>query len=59
MSQEKRIAKRPRIHQKISPLANDGRNTPVPDISPKPERSESEATLLKQVENPLGDSHKF
>jgi hypothetical protein len=56
MSQEKtKTTKRPRITKKVSPPANDGMNTLVPDTSPKPEPSESEASLMKQAENPLGN----
>jgi hypothetical protein len=59
MSQEKtKTTKRPRIAKKISPPANDGTNTPVPDTSPKPGPSESEASLIKQAENPLGNPDK-
>lgn len=60
MSQEKpKTTKRPRINKKISPPANDGTNTSVPDKSAKLEPSESEANLLKQAENPLGDPNKI
>jgi hypothetical protein len=60
MSPEKpKTTKRPRIDKKISPPANDGTNIPVPDKSTKPEPSETEAKLLKQAENPLGDPNKI
>jgi hypothetical protein len=59
MSQEKsKTTKRPRIVKKTSPPANHGTNTPVPDKSAKAEPSDSEASLLKQAENPLGDPTK-
>jgi hypothetical protein len=38
---------------------NDGMNTPVPDVSTTHQPSESEAALLKQAENPLGDPQKI
>ncbi len=37
---------------------NDGMNTPVPDRTEKLIPSASEAALIKQAENPLGDPHK-
>ncbi|MEB0261098.1 MULTISPECIES: hypothetical protein [unclassified Mucilaginibacter] len=38
---------------------NDGMNTPVPDNTSTHITSESEAALLKQAENPLGDPNKI
>jgi hypothetical protein len=38
---------------------NDGMNTPVPDNQSTYIPSESEAALLKQAENPLGDPGKI
>ena len=38
---------------------NDGMNTPVPDNTSTHIPSESEAALLKQAENPLGDPNKI
>ena len=38
---------------------NDGMNTPVPDNSSTYVPSASEAALLKQAENPLGDPDKI
>jgi hypothetical protein len=49
-------AKRKRI---IKAPVNDGMNTPVPDSSAVPVISKSEAALLKQAENPLGDPNKI
>jgi hypothetical protein len=40
-------------------LLNDGTNTPVPDKKAAHVPSASEAALLKQAENPLGDPHKI
>jgi hypothetical protein len=55
--QEKKAAK---IKDKriISTPINDGMNTPVPDAIAPHIPSESEAALLKQAENPLGDPNK-
>jgi hypothetical protein len=45
--------------KRITPAPlNDGMNTPVPDKRSTHVPSESEAALLKQAENPLGDPHK-
>jgi hypothetical protein len=49
-------AKRKRLI--IMPV-NDGMNTPVPDSTAAPVISKSEAALLKQAENPLGDPNKI
>ena len=38
---------------------NDGMNTPVPAATAPPIPSKSEAALLKQAENPLGDPNKI
>ncbi|MDP9079132.1 MAG: hypothetical protein M3O71_17025 [Bacteroidota bacterium] len=38
--------------------ANDGMNIPVPDAAITPVPSETEAALIKQAENPLGDPDK-
>jgi hypothetical protein len=37
---------------------NDGMNTPVPDASSKHVPSASEAALIKQAENPLGNPNR-
>lgn len=44
--------------KEISGPINDGMNTPVPDTTSTHVVSESEAALLQQAENPLGDPHK-
>lgn len=45
--------------KRIMPVPiNDGMNTPVPDKEPVHIPSASEAALLKQAENPLGDPNK-
>jgi hypothetical protein len=44
--------------KEISGPINDGMNTPVPDITSTHVSSKSEAALLKQAENPLGDPNK-
>jgi hypothetical protein len=49
-------AKRKRI---IPPPLNDGTNTPIPDKTSTHIPSESEAALIKQANNPLGDPHKI
>ncbi|MCR8561355.1 hypothetical protein KXD93_27125 [Mucilaginibacter sp. BJC16-A38] len=38
--------------------ANDDMNIPVPDAAITPPPSETEAALIKQAENPLGDPDK-
>jgi hypothetical protein len=43
----------------ISTPINDGMNTPVPDAIAPHIPSASEAALLKQAENPLGDPNKI
>jgi hypothetical protein len=40
-------------------LINDGMNTPVPDSTSTHVPSESEAALIKQANNPLGDPNKI
>jgi hypothetical protein len=40
------------------PDLNDGMNTPVPDSASTHVPSKSEAALIKQAENPLGDPNK-
>jgi hypothetical protein len=40
------------------PASNDGMNTSVPDSTSTHIPSESEAALIKQAENPLGDPNK-
>ena len=49
-------AKRKRL---VPAPINDGMNTPVPDKKPTQALSASEAALLKQAENPLGDPNKI
>jgi hypothetical protein len=44
--------------RKIAGPANDGLNTPVPDASSVHVPAASEAALIKQAENPLGDPDK-
>jgi len=52
--------KRTRIGStKITELFHDGMNTPVPDSKPTAVPSESEAALIKQADNPLGDPNKI
>jgi len=40
-------------------LINDGMNTPAPDRTSIYVPSESEAALIKQANNPLGDPNKI
>jgi len=40
-------------------LINDGMNTPVPDSTSTHVPSKSEAALIKQADNPLGDPNKI
>jgi len=40
-------------------LINDGMDTPVPDSTSTHVPSESEAALIKQANNPLGDPNKI
>ena len=54
---EKKVSKI-RDKKGISRPINDGMNTPVPDITTTHVSSKSEAALLKQAENPLGDPNK-
>ena len=48
-----------KAEKKVTPKPlNDGMNTPVPDQTATHVPSASEAALLKQANNPLGDPHK-
>jgi hypothetical protein len=58
MKKQEKISKI-KIKKTISPPINDGMNTPVPDAVVPHIPSESEAALLKQAENPLGDPNKI
>ena len=51
------LGKTDEIKQSKSP--NDGMNTPVPDSTSTSVPSESEAALIKQANNPLGDPDKI
>jgi len=62
MAKEKANKKEKRVRigsTKITALFNDGINTPVPDTRPTAVPSESEAALIKQADNPLGDPNKI
>ncbi|MCO5936484.1 hypothetical protein NAF17_13135 [Mucilaginibacter sp. RB4R14] len=57
MSKDKKNPKK--NNKKLVPKpSNDGMNTPVPDRTATHEPSASEAALLKQAENPLGNPNK-
>jgi hypothetical protein len=56
MEKKELKAKRKRI---VPAPLNDGTNTPVPDKTSTHVPSPSEAALLKQANNPLGDPHKI
>ena len=49
---------KPKRKRMVPVPLNDGMNTPVPDQTEKHIPSASEAALIKQAENPLGDPHK-
>jgi hypothetical protein len=57
--EKKETAKKEKRKRIIPAPLNDGMNTPVPDKNSTHIPSESEAALLKQAENPLGDPHKI
>jgi hypothetical protein len=57
--EKKETAKKEKRKRSIPAPSNDGMNTPVPDNTSTHIPSESEAALLKQAENPLGDPHKI
>ena len=58
MRQDKKIDPKKTEEKAIPEPLNDGMNTPVPDQTATHEPSASEAALLKQAENPLGDPNK-
>ncbi len=58
MSKEKKNNLKKTVSKAVPKPSNDGMNTPVPDQTATHEPSASEAALLKQAENPLGDPNK-
>ncbi len=53
------MEKKPKRKRLVPVTLNDGTNSPVPDKIPTESVSPSEAALIKQANNPLGDPHKI
>ncbi|MEB0262044.1 hypothetical protein [Mucilaginibacter sp. 10I4] len=58
MSKDKKNNPKKTTKKLVPKPSNDGMNTPVPDQTATHEPSASEAALLKQAENPLGNPNK-
>jgi hypothetical protein len=56
---ENKTDKKENDEKKHKKKFNDGMNTPVPDSTSTYMPTESEAALIKQANNPLGDPNKI